>query len=68
MRNGDARVAYEKQSQQYITVEGLFNWTKCYLITDNCLLELPSELIAQLGGHLQKRWADLNKSRYEAQR
>ncbi len=62
---GDTRIVYETQKQQYITIEGLFNWTRCYLITDNCLLELPAELINQLGGHLQKRWIDLNKEWYK---
>jgi hypothetical protein len=56
------------EREQYITMRGLDNWIKCYMITDNGLLELPPALIGQLGGHLQQRWIDLNKPYYDRSR
>lgn len=68
VRFGNGHVAYEKADQRRITLSGLDNWSRCYLITDNGLLELPSDLIGQLGGHLQQRWIGLNKYYYTGQR
>ncbi len=56
---------HETQKQQRISLTGLSNWIKCYMLTDKELINLPYQLVEQLGGHLQERWISLNRGYYE---
>lgn len=48
-----------------LTLNQLNNWIKCYLITDKELMELPAQLVSELGRRYRNRWIALNRGYYE---